>query len=480
MARKTSVTLDNLKQLGAERLAALVMEEAGRNPGFKRQVSAALASQAGPEAVAKIVDRRVSALERARSFIEWDKARAFSEDLRSLVSVIEAELVPTAPAIATDRLLRFIATHEQVFDRIDDSNGSVQDVYYRAIERVGESAARLDPTEAELLPGRIMACLGETSHGYLLDVAEAVVPHLPDPALAAWDADLERRIGKRGTKDAETPAMRRQDYMSSQWDRVRQLIAGQRGNIDLLVEIELKKPDHMRNTAEIAEKLLEAGRAGEALDWVRRTDGRQRMRAASGIDYRSPGRVALEARILDALGDEAAARSVLWDGFARSLSVDLLRAHLETLPDFEDMEAEDRAMDLALGHRDPLLAVQFFLDWPRRDLAAKAIVLHAATWDGGDWYVLPEIAASLEHDYPLAATILYRALIEDILTRARSKAYGHGARHLRQLGLIAKEAEADPAWQAAGLESHPTYLEGLKSAHGRKSGFWASVKKYAV
>jgi hypothetical protein len=33
-------------------------------------------------------------------------------------------------------------------------------------------------------------------------------------------------------------------------------------------------------------------------------------------------------------------------------------------------------------------------------------------------------AETLEPDHPLAATILYRALLDDILNRARSPAYG--------------------------------------------------------
>ena len=53
--------------------------------------------------------------------------------------------------MAIERLLRFIATHEQVFERVDDSHGRVRDVYYRAIEQAGAVAARLSDEEKELL-----------------------------------------------------------------------------------------------------------------------------------------------------------------------------------------------------------------------------------------------------------------------------------------------------------------------------------------
>ncbi len=143
MARKSALTTDKLKDLGTDKLAQLVLDEADRNAGFRRQVKAALAGKSGPEAIAKLIDRRLFWLARAKSFIEWDKARAVADDLRSMTDTITSELSPAAPALAIDRLLRFIATHEQVFERVDDSSGRVQDVYYQAIHATGDLAPNL-------------------------------------------------------------------------------------------------------------------------------------------------------------------------------------------------------------------------------------------------------------------------------------------------------------------------------------------------
>ncbi|MBW4986101.1 hypothetical protein KZZ07_26640, partial [Mameliella sp. CS4] len=59
-----------------------------------------------------------------------------------------------APGLAVDRLLRFIATHEQVFERVDESSGRVQDVYDQAIAAIGDLVPRLTPAEADQLPRR--------------------------------------------------------------------------------------------------------------------------------------------------------------------------------------------------------------------------------------------------------------------------------------------------------------------------------------
>ncbi|MEM9766190.1 MAG: DUF6880 family protein, partial [Pseudomonadota bacterium] len=252
MATRTSLTLENLKALGVDKLARLVLDETEGNAAFKRQVTAALAGLAGPQAVAKIIDRRLAGLERAKSFVDWDKARSFRDDLQSVVDTIQSELAGAAPDLAGNRLLRFIATHETVFERVDDSNGSLQDVYYRAIEAVGSVAKRLKLEDATALPERIMTALGETSHGYLVDVAEAVAPHLPTPVLDAWDAELTSRIDRRAEEERARATDRWHYSMTSQWHEMRQIIAGARGDLDLLMRLEREKPAHARDTAGIA------------------------------------------------------------------------------------------------------------------------------------------------------------------------------------------------------------------------------------
>ena len=209
MARKSALNIDALAALGAEKLARLVLDEAEQNAAFRKVVSAALASSKGPDAIAKIVDRRLSALERARSFIEWDKARAFEKDLSATVKVAAEELGQASPEMAIERLLTFIATHEKVFDRVDDSHGRVQDVYYTAIQ-VGRRSC---------IPSRRGAACSSSGKGQCtrlqekdrrqwlisVDLAETALSrtHLPDRRCwHEWDSRTRRRE-KHGTGHVE-------------------------------------------------------------------------------------------------------------------------------------------------------------------------------------------------------------------------------------------------------------------------------------
>lgn len=147
MARRPAITHEKPLELGPEKLAQLVLDEAERDAAFRKRVSAALAARKGPGSVAKIVDRRLGALERVRSFIDWNKVGAFRDDLAATVATIAEELGKADPGMAIDRLLRFTATHDSVFARVDDSYGRIEDVYYQAIAEAGQLTPKLTQEE---------------------------------------------------------------------------------------------------------------------------------------------------------------------------------------------------------------------------------------------------------------------------------------------------------------------------------------------
>jgi hypothetical protein len=143
---------------------------------------------------------------------------------------------------------------------------------------------------------------------------------------------------------------------------------------------------------------------------------------------------------------------------------------LAHLPDFAEFEALDRAFSHAATYPHRYTSLAFLLAWPQLDLAARLVLDHRETWDGRHYGALVPAAEALEEAYPAAATVLYRALINDILVRARSPAYGHAARYLARLDALADRIDPSP-----DLPDHDAYRAKLKLAHGRKTGFWSLV-----
>lgn len=85
--------------------------------------------------------------------------------------------------------------------------------------------------------------------------------------------------------------------------------------------------------------------------------------------------------------------------------------------------------------------------------------------------VLVPIASDLEEASPLAASVLYGALLGDILDRGRSPAHGHAARYLSSLDRLADRIGGD--W--GSVAPYQAWRE-LRRVHGRKASFWVLVE----
>jgi hypothetical protein len=128
------------------------------------------------------------------------------------------------------------------------------------------------------------------------------------------------------------------------------------------------KPEALRDpglAAEVATRLLAAGRVDEAGDVLRGA----KLKAADP-DF------AWETVWIDWLersGQAADAQSARWSSFERTLSAERVRDFARRLKDFEDVEAEHRAIDHASAHPDAHAALRFLMDWPALPEAARMI-----------------------------------------------------------------------------------------------------------
>ncbi|MGO9238892.1 MAG: DUF6880 family protein [Methylocella sp.] len=478
MARQPQLNEEALVKLGSEKLARLVIDEAKRNTAFRKLVAAALAATKGPAAVAAIIDKRLAGLDRAKAFVDWEKAKGFTADIAATLATITGELASAEPDAAVDRLVRFLSTAHRVFERIDDSNGRMQSVYHEAAAALPDLVGRLGEADKASIPDRLFALTVTDDYGFISTIMPELVTHLPVHAVDHWDeclVEAERSLGS--TKDWERNWKQR-----AKADRIiglRQAIADCRHDVDAFIALEKSRPDGHHRTTAVAERLCDAGRHSEALKWVRKR-GRPGLKAmtyddladgSSPRDGSDLARTRLEIRILEATGDLTTAQDLRWKTFETTLDIGMLHDHIARLPDFAEFDVLDKAFAHAIGFEQKYRALAFFLNWPRLDFASRLVIHWRAEWEGRHYEVLLAAAETLEPDHPEAATILYRALLDDILNRARSPAYGHAARYLEKLDALAAHGDA-----ASSIDPHHAYRAALSQKHGRKSGFWSLVK----
>jgi hypothetical protein len=168
----------------------------------------------------------------------------------------------------------------------------------------------------------------------------------------------------------------------------------------------------------------------------------------------------------EALDRKDEAQAFRWRCFESTLLSEYLRDFLKRLPDFEDIEAGDRAMDHAAAHPILLPALDFFLEWPSLERAARLLIDRPDEINGERYELLVPAAEALSARFPLAATLALRAMIDFTLLSARSKRYGYAAQHLSECDGLASRIE-----DYGTFEPHAAYVARLKRDHGRKTGF---------
>src|SRR4051812_21113265 len=159
MASKRTVNLANLEALGAKRLAEILLELGMGDAGVKRRLRLELSAEAGAEAVAADIGRRLTTLRQARSFVDWEKRRAFVKDLDLQRQLIVDKVADTRPDLALELMWRFMGLAEPVLNRVGDSRGGVGEVFSRARPDPRGIAARAAPhpvpPPGKVLPGRV-------------------------------------------------------------------------------------------------------------------------------------------------------------------------------------------------------------------------------------------------------------------------------------------------------------------------------------
>lgn len=480
MESKKTLNATNLEALGAARLAELLIEISTGDAAAKRRLRLELARSQGSGAVAAEVRKRLATIQRSRSFIGWRRIKALVSDLETQRKIIVETVGASDPKEALDLLWRFQALAASIYERCDDSNGYVGSVFNHACQNIGEIAlqAKVDPMA---LAEQTYSAICANESGQYDDLIPVLTPALGETGLAR----LKTLVLNLSNQPIEKPDD--EDRVAIGWSSSRPIyedemeersrdstvrmalmeIADAQGDVDTFIsqydEDTRKAP---RIAAQIARRLLAVNRQEEALKIIDAAVHRYQQ------SWDWPDFEWEDARIevLEALGRNEDAQAARWTCFERSLSRSHLSDFLKRLPDFEDIEAEAKALDYAQLSKNFLQALNFFVSWPALDKAASLVLERSDELDGDHYEFLTPAAEALAGKYPLAATMVLRSMIDFTLTNSRAKRYKHAARHLAECARLSAAIE-----DFGSFEPHSAYEARLRSEHGRKGAFWSRL-----
>jgi hypothetical protein len=124
---------------------------------------------------------------------------------------------------------------------------------------------------------------------------------------------------------------------------------------------------------------LDAGRIDEAMKIVTRSREAEKGGSFRVFCYDLDE---VYEECLEKLGRTDDLKQHLWGTFTQTLSEHSLRKYLKLLPNFDDIEAEEQALDIAEKYPCLSTAINFLLSWPAPTHAAKIAESRAAELDG--------------------------------------------------------------------------------------------------
>lgn len=480
VASKTTLNAKNLEVLGTERLAELLIEISMGDAAAKRRLRMELAGTGSPGELAKEIRKRLTSIARSQSFIDWRSVRAIAGDLETQRQAIVEKVAKADTKEALELLWRFMALATSIFERSDDGSGTIIGIFHDACEDIGHVAAlaKVDPI---VFADRVFDALVVNDYGQYDGLIGIAAPALGPSGLehlkqrmidlsnqpVKRPADKDRRAvgwGSGGTiyEDEIAERSRLSTVSLAMKD-----IADAEGDVDSFIgQYDEKTRKVPKIAAEIGKRLLAAGRAEEALAFIDAAEHRK----SDSWDWPDFEWEDARIEVLDALGRPEEAQAARWGCFERSLSADHLRAYLKRLADFDDVEAEEKALDYAQKSQSLIQALFFLVSWPALDRAAALVVQRAAELDGDQYEILPRVADALAAKHPLAATLVLRALIDFSLTHSRSSRYKHTARHLLVCSSLSSAIRGFGAF-----ETHDGYAARLRREHAKKTSFWSII-----
>ena len=143
MSKKT-LNKANLADLGADRLADLLMEVSQGSADIKRRLRLELVHNLGATELAHEVRKRFASLRKSKSFVSWRKRKTLVKDLNTQVLMIVDKISQEDQGMAFDLLWQFIELAPSLYERVDDRRGHVGEVFRSAILHFADIAPCTD------------------------------------------------------------------------------------------------------------------------------------------------------------------------------------------------------------------------------------------------------------------------------------------------------------------------------------------------
>jgi Family of unknown function (DUF6880) len=132
MPGKRKITIEALTELGAHKLAELLIAEAAGNRKLKQAMDLAISNKEGSAVLGAHVRKRLAGFVKSRSMPSYERGREIIVELNGLRTMIVDIIGFENPRLGFELLWELIELHPSILELIDASNGHVGDVFTTA------------------------------------------------------------------------------------------------------------------------------------------------------------------------------------------------------------------------------------------------------------------------------------------------------------------------------------------------------------
>lgn len=449
-----------LEQTKVAQLRQLVEDVYGVDKQVDKAIEAALLAS-DPAALAKHLKKQIQSLNRGSRFIDYRESFQFSVGLDQLVEQI-SKLLPQAPKATFELIDLFMNTNENTQNRCDDSGGSVGDSYAGGRKLWLEAAVAWETGD--------QPCK--------LDWSEEIYKRHSNNGYAAWDNLIAGSLTLLGVEKLQALGARYEKNLRRALKDVRddysfagitakigmEGVATALGDVAMYERATLigsPEPNELQKLA-IIKFCIECKNATKALQWL---DGSWSNRCQYDV-------LSLKDAAFQLASDKKALLVLRQQAYEDKPDFHRLQLLLEVSSESQKKALLSKAEKRAAASDNLWLAVDTLLQLNAVGAAAKYVLSHPDQVHGANYIAQADWAkVFVTQDEPLAAVLLYRRLLLDILESARSKAYRHAARYYKALEQLDTELK-----HYKPLEPHNVFYESLQAVHGRKRSFWSKVQ----
>lgn len=446
------VTKSQLMLLKKERLAEILEQRAVYDKELAASLSIAVASKNESPSLAQQLRQRISNLLNNSDYYDWRRAPEMSVVLQELQTNIAEDLAEKDLNAAIEVMTFFVEHVGEIYNIVDDSHAYVSPVIADLVRTLGNLYAKSEKRNVPAICEQLFLWIVSDEYA----VFDRVIPAFAD-ALGpdGWN-ELEQLFRAQIAIINQTPGDDNSrelfHFVSSLLD-----IADLKGDVDSYIAISTEFGwNYDRQLLAIAERLAEVGRFEETLAWL------DKMKPDSYEGYSSSR---LRVRALEALGMSEELIALRRNLVLQHLNKDAFQELLDSSNEPDALREE--LLNEIDTEKNPYGVLEFYINVGELRRAAHLVLQKRTFWNGGRYSTLQPVADALEISWPLAASILYRALIDDVLSRAQSRYYHHAVRYLKRLEKLVPAVDE---WQE--IEPHERYLAELSEKHKRKSAFW--------